>query len=72
MLTIVSPTLFLIVLVLIQITMLTFSNFLVDYIVMQFGRIDQDVFTCDFSYPMCALQAFGIALSSFDGKIACE
>lgn len=44
----------------------------IDYIVMQFGRIDQDVFTCDFNYPMCALQAFGIALSSFDGKIACE
>ena len=44
----------------------------IDYIVMQFGRIDQDVFTWEFNYPMCALQAFGIALSSFDGKIACE
>lgn len=31
-----------------------------------------DVFTCDFKYPLCAVQAFGIALSSFDGKLACE
>ncbi|KAI3379735.1 hypothetical protein SNEBB_004388 [Seison nebaliae] len=43
-----------------------------DYIVMQFGRISDDVFTCDFQYPMCAIQAFGIALSSFDHKLACE
>ena len=39
---------------------------------MQFGRIDEDVFTCDYIYPMCAIQAFGIALSSFDNKLACE
>lgn len=39
---------------------------------MQFGRIDEDVFTCDYNYPMCAAQAFGIALSSFDSKLACE
>ncbi|XP_013416568.1 tubby protein homolog [Lingula anatina] len=44
----------------------------VDYIVMQFGRVAEDVFTMDFNYPMCALQAFGIALSSFDSKLACE
>lgn len=31
-----------------------------------------DVFTCDYKYPLCAVQAFGIALSSFDGKLACE
>ncbi|KAJ4927197.1 hypothetical protein JOQ06_014932 [Pogonophryne albipinna] len=42
------------------------------YIVMQFGRIADDIFTLDYNYPMCALQAFAIALSSFDGKIACE
>ena len=46
--------------------------FTVDYIVMQFGRIADDIFTLDFKYPMCAVQAFAIALSSFDGKIACE
>ncbi|CAH1798781.1 unnamed protein product, partial [Owenia fusiformis] len=44
----------------------------VDYIVMQFGRVAEDVFTMDYNYPMCALQAFGIALSSFDSKLACE
>lgn len=49
-----------------------FVHFLVDYIVMQFGRISEDVFTMDYNYPMCAVQAFGIALSSFDSKLACE
>ena len=49
-----------------------FSIFKVDYVVMQFGRIDEDVFTCDYNYPMCCIQAFGIALSSFDSKLACE
>lgn len=44
----------------------------IDYIVMQFGRVAEDVFTMDFQYPCCALQAFGIALSSFDSKLACE
>ncbi|XP_052749912.1 protein king tubby 1 isoform X2 [Galleria mellonella] len=43
-----------------------------DYVVMQFGRISEDVFTMDYRYPLCALQAFGIALSSFDSKLACE
>ncbi|XP_023209607.1 protein king tubby 1-like isoform X3 [Centruroides sculpturatus] len=44
----------------------------VDYIVMQFGRVAEDHFTMDYSYPMCALQAFAVALSSFDSKLACE
>uniref|UniRef100_A0A8C9BZ04 Tubby-like protein n=3 Tax=Phocoena sinus TaxID=42100 RepID=A0A8C9BZ04_PHOSS len=43
-----------------------------DYIVMQFGRVADDVFTLDYSYPLCALQAFAIGLSSFDSKLACE
>ncbi|XP_058875404.1 tubby protein homolog [Acipenser ruthenus] len=43
-----------------------------EYIVMQFGRVAEDVFTMDYSFPMCALQAFSITLSSFDSKIACE
>uniref|UniRef100_A0A672H0Y8 Si:dkey-220f10.4 n=1 Tax=Salarias fasciatus TaxID=181472 RepID=A0A672H0Y8_SALFA len=43
-----------------------------DYIVMQFGRLAEDVFSMDYSFPMCALQAFAITLSSFDGKLACE
>ncbi|KAI8441005.1 hypothetical protein MSG28_009281 [Choristoneura fumiferana] len=40
-----------------------------DYVVMQFGRISEDIFTMDYRYPLCALQAFGIALSSFDNEI---
>ncbi|XP_049878743.1 protein king tubby 1 [Pectinophora gossypiella] len=43
-----------------------------DYVVMQFGRVAEDIFTMDFRYPLCALQALGIALSSFDSKLACE
>ncbi|XP_043943540.1 tubby-related protein 3 isoform X1 [Protopterus annectens] len=43
-----------------------------EYIVMQFGRVAEDVFTLDFNYPLCALQAFAIGLSSFDSKLACE
>ncbi|XP_029317589.1 tubby-related protein 3 isoform X3 [Cottoperca gobio] len=43
-----------------------------DYIVMQFGRVAEDIFTLDYNYPMCALQAFAIGLSSFDSKLACE
>ncbi|KAL7891732.1 hypothetical protein AOLI_G00012080 [Acnodon oligacanthus] len=43
-----------------------------EYIVMQFGRVADDAFTLDYNYPLCAVQAFAIALSSFDGKIACE
>ncbi|XP_036388333.1 tubby-related protein 1 isoform X4 [Megalops cyprinoides] len=42
------------------------------YIVMQFGRVADDAFTLDYKYPMCAVQAFALALSSFDGKLACE
>jgi hypothetical protein len=39
---------------------------------MQFGRVGVDTFTMDFQYPLSALQAFGIALTSFDPKLACE
>lgn len=41
-------------------------------IVMQFGRISTHEFTCDVSHPLSILQAFSIALSSFDSKLACE
>ncbi|XP_037546734.1 tubby protein homolog [Nematolebias whitei] len=43
-----------------------------EYLVMQFGRVAEDVFSMDYSFPLCALQAFAITLSSFDGKLACE
>lgn len=51
---------------------LTPTTFTDDYIVMQFGRVAEDVFSMDYSFPLCALQAFAITLSSFDGKLACE
>jgi hypothetical protein len=43
-----------------------------EYIVSQFGKVNNDLFTCDYSYPLCALQAFSIALSSLDNKIGCD
>lgn len=43
-----------------------------EYIVLQFGRTSEDIFTMDYRYPLCPLQAFSIALSSFDSKLACE
>ncbi|XP_072129112.1 tubby protein-like isoform X2 [Mobula birostris] len=43
-----------------------------DYIILQFGRVADDVFTMDYNYPLCPLQAFAVALSSFDSKLACE
>ncbi len=43
-----------------------------NYVVMQFGRISEDHFTLDYNFPMCALQAFAIVLTSFDSKLACE
>lgn len=55
-----------------KITPPPYTTFTDDYIVMQFGRVAEDVFSMDYSFPLCALQAFAITLSSFDGKLACE
>jgi tubby-related protein 1 len=43
-----------------------------DNIYLQFGRIGEDMFNLDFQWPLSPLQAFEIAISSFDYKIACE
>ncbi|XP_068959453.1 tubby-related protein 2 [Petaurus breviceps papuanus] len=43
-----------------------------EYLILQFGRVAPDTFTMDYRFPLCALQAFAICLSSFDGKLACE
>ena len=44
-----------------------------DYIVTQFGKVNPiGIYTCDYSYPLCSLQAFGIAISSLDNKIGCD
>ncbi|KAK9071415.1 hypothetical protein SSX86_009984 [Deinandra increscens subsp. villosa] len=41
-------------------------------VILQFGKIGQDIFTMDYAYPISAYQAFAICLSSFDTKPACE
>ena len=41
-------------------------------IYLQFGRVDKHVFTLDYLWPFSPLQAFSIALSSIDFKLACE
>lgn len=43
-----------------------------DYIINQFGKVNINMYTCDYSYPLCSLQAFGIAISSLDNKIGCD
>lgn len=43
-----------------------------DYIVLQFGKVDRNVFTCDLKFPLSPMVAFAIALSSFHEKLACE
>ena len=32
---------------------------------MLFGRVAKDTFVLDYTYPLCAVQAFGIGLTSF-------
>ncbi|CAA0825499.1 Tubby-like F-box protein 3 [Striga hermonthica] len=41
-------------------------------VILQFGKVGNDIFTMDYRYPISAFQAFAICLSSFDTKIACE
>lgn len=48
------------------------SHSIVEYIVLQMGKVEQDIFTLDFQYPLSPAQAFAVALSSFHSKLACE
>ena len=41
-------------------------------IYMQFGRVGKDLFNMDCAFPFSIFQAYGISLSSFDFKFACE
>jgi len=43
-----------------------------DKVTMQFGRNGKDEFVVDAQWPMSLFQAFAIALSSCDSKIACD
>ena len=61
-----------------RVTMASVKNFQLvspdelETVIVQFGRVGKDLFTLDFRFPLSPLQAFGIALSSFDYKLACE
>ncbi|KAI3651336.1 hypothetical protein MP228_004817 [Amoeboaphelidium protococcarum] len=44
----------------------------IDQVLVQFGKIASNAFTLDLRYPFCPVQAFALALSSFDSKLACE
>jgi tubby-related protein 1 len=39
---------------------------------LQFGRVAEHQFNLDFQWPFSPMQAFALALSSFDYKFACE
>jgi tubby-related protein 1 len=41
-------------------------------ILYQFGRTGDNSFILDFKFPFSPIQAFSIALSSIDNKLACE
>lgn len=41
-------------------------------VILQFGKIEDDVFTMDYRQPLSAFQAFAICLTSFGSKLACE
>eukprot|EP00756_Hemistasia_phaeocysticola_P022683 Hpha_TRINITY_DN15848_c4_g22::TRINITY_DN15848_c4_g22_i1::g.189060::m.189060 len=61
-----------------RVTVASVKNFqLVDVrnpekVLVQFGKVGPDRFNLDFQYPICGLQAFAIALTAFDNKLACE
>lgn len=61
-----------------RVTMASVKNFQLvtpedhERIVLQFGRVGKDLFTMDFQWPLSPLQAFGICVSAFDDKLACE
>ncbi|MBN3300538.1 TUB protein, partial [Amia calva] len=61
-----------------RVTLASVKNFQIinpeneECVLMQFGRVSAQVFSMDLRFPLCPLQAFSIALSAFDSKLACE
>mmetsp|Transcript_973 Transcript_973/g.1495 ORF Transcript_973/g.1495 Transcript_973/m.1495 type:complete len:549 (+) Transcript_973:134-1780(+) len=41
-----------------------------EHILLMFGKVDADTFTLDYRHPFSCVQAFSIALTSFDRKVA--
>jgi len=48
------------------------ADFDKEHIILQFGKVGKDTFTMDYQWPISAVQAFAICLTSFDNKLACE
>jgi len=46
-----------------------FCHVEMEQIVMQFGRMTENAFSCDFRYPLSFVQAFGIGLSAFETRL---
>jgi len=44
--------------------------FLGDYIYLQFGKFDKDVFSLDACYPFSVFQAFAVSISALDSKFS--
>lgn len=61
-----------------RVTMASVKNFQLiapadhERVALQFGRVGKNEFTMDLRWPFSPLQAFAVALSSFDSKIACD
>ncbi|XP_031504212.1 tubby-like F-box protein 1 [Nymphaea colorata] len=43
-----------------------------ELVLLQFGKVGDDMFTMDYRQPLSAFQAFAISLTSFGTKLACE
>jgi len=47
-------------------------NELVNEIILQFGKINEETYIMDFQYPLSIFQAFAICISSLASKNICE
>jgi len=57
-----------------QLNIIGHPNVKSDEIILLFGCVSafpEEIYTCDFKWPLSPLQAFGIALSALDYKYAC-
>ncbi|KAF6176053.1 hypothetical protein GIB67_000147 [Kingdonia uniflora] len=43
-----------------------------EIVLLQFGKVGEDMFSMDYKHPLSAFQAFAICLTSFGTKLACE
>eukprot|EP00760_Papus_ankaliazontas_P033766 PhM_4_TR6732/c0_g1_i1/m.89863 len=61
-----------------RVTMASVKNFQLveatapNRVVIQFGRVEGEKFNLDYQYPLTGVQAFAIAVSSLDSKLACD